>query len=125
MAHLKLQNLLMKIISKMPKSKQVDREMNRANLTIINSMAQLRASTANPDSLTVEGHDEQLDLLTYHRYTTELSKERFQELNLPNIDPAKVAPMDCVDQIENLSAIGKAVAEEQVDLKDFDGFLDP
>jgi hypothetical protein len=62
-------------------------------------------------------------LLTYHRYTTSFTKKRFEQLKLPpNIDPNSVTSIDCVDQVEALSKIGQAVAEEQVSLKDFEKF---
>ncbi len=67
-------------------------------------------------------------LLTYCRFTTSFEEWRFKQLEkygLPNdIDPKKVEGMDCIDQIEELSQIGKAVAKEQFDLKLFEGFLD-
>lgn len=67
-------------------------------------------------------------LLSYCRFTTSFEGWRFNQLKkygLPNnLDPNKVKGMDCVDQIEELSQIGKAVAEEQFDLQLFDGFLD-
>lgn len=122
------QNVLMKIISKMPKSQSVDREMIKACLPISYSMKQLKSlkkCAAKSNSFDLEGIDEELNLLTYHRYTTELSKERFEELGLDYIAPKKVAGLDCVDQIDALSAIGRAVAKEQVEIADFDGFLEP
>lgn len=64
-------------------------------------------------------------LLSYCRFTTSFTKERFQQLGLPNdINPKDVEGMDCVDKIDELSLIGKAVAKEQFDLNLFKGFLD-
>ena len=63
-------------------------------------------------------------LLTYHRYTISFNKERFEALGLVNIDAEKVQAMDCVDQIPALQRIGQAIAQEQVQKEDFQGFLD-
>jgi hypothetical protein len=52
--------------------------------------------------------------LTYQRITVSLTRERLAGLNLGDIDPAKVAEMDAVDQIPNFQRIGQAVAKEQV-----------
>ncbi len=114
------QNQLMKIISKMPKPESVNREMIKAHLPLLTDLKSFK----NKDLSTNNQGDESLELLTYHRYTTEFSKERFAELDLGDIDPKKVASIDCVDRIDALSAIGKAIAKEQVDLADFAGFLD-
>ena len=63
-------------------------------------------------------------LLTYHRYTISFSRERFKKLNLGDIDVDKVQALDCIDQIPALERIGQAIAREQVDRKDFEGFWD-
>jgi hypothetical protein len=52
--------------------------------------------------------------LTYQRITVSLTRERLDELNLGDIDPAKVGAMDAVDQIPNFQRIGQAVAREEV-----------
>jgi hypothetical protein len=52
--------------------------------------------------------------LTYQRVTVSLTRERLAELNLADIDPAKVSEMDAVDQIPNFQRIGQAIAKEQV-----------
>jgi len=52
--------------------------------------------------------------LTYQRITVSLTRERLDGLNLADVDPAKVAEMDAVDQIGNFQRIGQAIAREQV-----------
>ena len=52
--------------------------------------------------------------LTYQRITINLTRERLDGLNLPDIDPTKVREMDAVDQIGNMQRIGQAIAKEQV-----------
>jgi uncharacterized protein len=53
-------------------------------------------------------------LLTYQRITVGLTRERLDQLKLPQIDPKKVREMDAVDQIANMQSLGEAVAKEQV-----------
>ncbi|MBD2202787.1 hypothetical protein H6G33_18080 [Calothrix sp. FACHB-1219] len=86
---------------------------------------------------------ENQELMTYCRFTTSMTVERFkslteaQKLQLKdengNPIPAdaitndlvnKLEKMDCVDQMDNLSAIGQAIANEQFDIKLFQGFLE-
>ncbi|NER27716.1 MAG: FHA domain-containing protein [Symploca sp. SIO1C4] len=83
------------------------------------------------------------ELLTYCRFTTsftvkrlkELTEKEFLELKDKTGKPIKanaitnelvdeLEKMDCVDQIENLSAIGKIVAKEQFDISLFQDFLE-
>ncbi|MFZ3262789.1 MAG: patatin-like phospholipase family protein [Terriglobales bacterium] len=56
-------------------------------------------------------------LVTYQRITVELSRERLDQLNLPDVDPVKVREMDAVDQIPNMQRVGEAVANEQVHME--------
>ncbi len=56
-------------------------------------------------------------LVTYQRITVELSRERLDQLNLPDVDPVKVREMDAVDQIPNMQRVGEAVAKEQVHME--------
>ncbi|MGA3195976.1 MAG: patatin-like phospholipase family protein [Terriglobales bacterium] len=56
-------------------------------------------------------------LLTYQRITVELTRERLNRLNLPDVDPLKVREMDAVDQIPNMRRVGAAVANEQVHME--------
>ncbi len=53
-------------------------------------------------------------LLTYQRITVGLTRQRLDQLGLPDIDPVKVREMDAVDQIANMQRVGIAVAKEQV-----------
>lgn len=53
-------------------------------------------------------------LLTYQRITVGLTRQRLDQLGLPDIDPVKVREMDAVDQIPNMQRVGIAVAKEQV-----------
>lgn len=83
------------------------------------------------------------ELFTYCRFTTSLTVERFKKwtnkgiLQLKNKDGKpiqadaitkelvdRLEQLDCVDQIDNLSAIGQAVAKEQFDISLFEGFLE-
>ncbi len=52
-------------------------------------------------------------LLTYQRITVGLTRQRLDQLGLPDVDPLKVREMDAVDQISNMQRIGIAVAKEQ------------
>ena len=56
-------------------------------------------------------------LVTYQRITVELTRDRLDQLNLPDIDPVKVREMDAVDQIPNMQRVGEAVAKEQVHME--------
>jgi hypothetical protein len=53
-------------------------------------------------------------LVTYQRITVELTRQRLDQLKLPDVDPVKVREMDAVDQIPNMQRVGEAVANEQV-----------
>ena len=56
-------------------------------------------------------------LLTYQRITVGLSRQRLDQLGLPDVDPVKVREMDAVDQIHNMQRLGAAVASEQVHME--------
>jgi hypothetical protein len=61
-------------------------------------------------------------LVTYQRITVGITRQRLDQLGLPDIDPIKVREMDAADQIPNMQRIGAAIAKEQVrmeTLKDF------
>lgn len=62
-------------------------------------------------------------LLTYQRVTVGLTRDRLQQLGLPDIDPVKVREMDAVHQIPNMQRIGAAVANEQVRMKALSAFF--
>ncbi len=53
-------------------------------------------------------------LLTYQRITVGLTRQRLDQLGLPDVDPVKVRQMDAADQIPNMQRVGVAVAKEQV-----------
>jgi hypothetical protein len=109
------QNLLMKLIGKPQKLNAL--ESQEVSLPIIDSIHKLK--TGGLFSTNGESNPQ---LLTYYRHTTSLSKERFKKLNL-HIDPSSVSSIDCVDHISELCEIGQAIAEEQVRIENFDGFL--
>ena len=56
-------------------------------------------------------------LVTYQRVTVGLTRQRLDQLNLPDIDPVKVSEMDAADQILNMQRIGAAIAKEQVHME--------
>jgi hypothetical protein len=56
-------------------------------------------------------------LVTYQRITVGLSRDRLDQLGLPDVDPEKVREMDAVDQIPNMQRVGVAVANEQVHME--------
>jgi hypothetical protein len=56
-------------------------------------------------------------LVTYQRITVGLTRERLDQLKLPNVDPVKVRELDAVDQIPNMQRLGEAVAKEQVHME--------
>jgi hypothetical protein len=56
-------------------------------------------------------------LVTYQRITIGLTRQRLDQMGLPDIDPVKVREMDAADQIDNMQKIGQAVAKEQVKME--------
>lgn len=62
-------------------------------------------------------------LFTYMRYNVALAREALDALGLADIREEHVRPLDCVDRIEELQRVGRAVAERQVDIAHFAGFL--
>lgn len=63
-------------------------------------------------------------LFTYMRFNAELSPDGLRKLGLTGIDPDAVARLDSVEHIEELRAIGRAVAG-QVKENDLKPFLNP
>ena len=59
----------------------------------------------------------------YARYNADLSKEGLADLGLPDLDPEKVAKLDAVDAIPQLTQVGRKLAE-QVSITDFGSFVD-
>ncbi|GBE75713.1 Patatin [Microcystis aeruginosa NIES-87] len=62
-------------------------------------------------------------LFTYMRYNADLSHEGLSALGLTQINPADVQKMDAVDKIEELQAVGKAIADQKVKKEHFVNFL--
>jgi len=56
-------------------------------------------------------------LVTYQRITVGLTRDRLDQLGLPDVDPGKVGEMDAADQIPNMQRVGQAVAKEQVHIE--------
>lgn len=119
------QNLLMGIIGKPPKSNGSKSKNADVTLPEIDNIQELKTGGTLPSNNGEIDSESNAQLLTYYRHTTSLSKERFQKLGLSHIDPISVSSIDCVDRISELCDIGQAVAEEQVRVEKFDGFLDP
>jgi predicted acylesterase/phospholipase RssA len=123
------QNILMKLISHTPKSEWLDRELEDFVVPTTKAIEHLQLNAPRSNVRSAKAFNTRAvafatKMLTYHRYTTALTRERFNALNLPSkIDPRAVEDMDCIDQIDELRAIGRAVAEEQVSIEDFKGFL--
>lgn len=82
--------------------------------------AELTASGAAkgvPDENTLNLVGDQLGaqkLVTYQRITVGLTRQRLDQLGLPDVDPIKVREMDAADQIPNMQRIGAVIAKEQV-----------
>jgi uncharacterized protein len=62
-------------------------------------------------------------LVTYQRITVGLTRQRLDQLGLPDVDPVKVREMDAADQIPNMQRVGAAVAKEQVRMEAFRDFF--
>jgi uncharacterized protein len=62
-------------------------------------------------------------LVTYQRITVGLTRQRLDQLGLPDVDPIKVREMDAADQIPNMQRVGAAVAKEQVKMEAFREFF--
>lgn len=60
---------------------------------------------------------------TYVRYNAELSRSGLDELELRDINHEEVQKLDAVDRIDELSRIGKAIAERDVSLDHFGSFV--
>ena len=77
------------------------------------------ASQALPDELKDK-------LFAYFRLTADFTKERLHDLGIADADFINIKAleqMDCVDEIETLSTVGKAVAQEQFLIKRLEPFL--
>ena len=101
------QNVLMHLIGQRPQ-------------TVPSAMSELVSSGAAsgvPDDSALDKVESKLGtgkLVTYQRITIGLTRQRLDEMGLPEIDPARVREMDAADQINNMQRIGQKVAQEQV-----------
>ena len=59
----------------------------------------------------------------YVRYNADLSQKSLNDLGLSDIEAAAVQKMDAVGQIDNLSRVGKAVAQNEVAIEHFGSFV--
>lgn len=120
------QNLLMSLIDAVPDTPSdrvsgIDQALAAANAPDVESLQNLEGRAPK--------------LVTYRRYTTSFSRQRLQQLQrvpgltsqevatIAAIAPEAVQPLDAADQVNALSAIGRAVALEQVDRSLFEKFL--
>ena len=62
-------------------------------------------------------------LFTYLRYDAELTQKGLTKLGLSNINIAKVQRIDSVDSIEDLRAIGEAIADNYLKPEHFERFV--
>lgn len=62
-------------------------------------------------------------MFSYVRYNAELTRKGLNDLGLQDINPENVQKLDSVEYIEELQRVGVAVAERQLKLNQFDGFL--
>jgi hypothetical protein len=104
------QNLLMRLIGQRPAP--------GPSVTAEAAAAATSPGTPSADVLTRVSDSLGINkLVTYQRITVELTRERLDQLGLPDIDPVKVREMDAVDQIPNMQRVGVAVANEQVHME--------
>ena len=59
----------------------------------------------------------------YVRYNADLSQKALNDLGLGDIEAAAVQKMDAVGQRENLSRVGKAVAQKEISIDHFGAFV--
>ena len=62
-------------------------------------------------------------LFTYMRYNATLTRAGLDELGLHDISPENVGKLDSVESVGDLQRIGSAVAEQNVNIGDFNGFV--
>ena len=72
-----------------------------------------------PDQSPAQDHGR---FFRYVRYNADLSQKGLDALGLSNIEATAVQKMDAVDQIENLSCVGQAVAKNEVAIEHFGSF---
>jgi hypothetical protein len=104
------QNVLMHLIGQRPQS------VPSAMSELISSGAASGVPDDNALSLVSRSMGSQ-KLVTYQRITVGLTRERLDQLGLPDVDPGKVGEMDAADQIPNMQRVGQAIAKEQVHME--------
>ncbi|HYP27298.1 MAG TPA: patatin-like phospholipase family protein [Blastocatellia bacterium] len=62
-------------------------------------------------------------LFTYMRYNAELSRSGLDKLGLGHVRPEDVQKLDSVEHIDDLQAVGRAVAEDRVKKEHFASFI--
>jgi hypothetical protein len=104
------QNVMMHLIGQRPQT------VPSAMSELVSSGAASGVPNENALSQVSRGMGAQ-KLVTYQRITVGLTRQRLDQLGLPDIDPVKVREMDAADQIPNMQRIGAAVAKEQVHME--------
>jgi uncharacterized protein len=62
-------------------------------------------------------------LFSYVRYDLELNRMNLDALGCEDVEVSEVRPIDSVEHIDVLGRVGRAIAETQVDLAHFEGFV--
>lgn len=62
-------------------------------------------------------------LFTYMYYDEELTQIGLDRLNVKNVDLTHIRKMDSVDYIDEMQVVGKAIAQQQVKERHFEGFV--
>ena len=104
------QNVLMHLIGQRPQT------VPSAMSELISSGAASGVPDDNALSLVSRSMGSQ-KLVTYQRITVGLTRDRLDQLGLPDVDPGRVGEMDAADQIPNMQRVGQAVAKEQVHME--------
>jgi patatin-like phospholipase len=104
------QNVLMHLIGQRPQT------VPSAMSELISSGAASGVPDDNALSLVSRNMGSQ-KLVTYQRITVGLTRDRLNQLGLPDVDPGKVGELDAADQIPNMQRVGQAVAKEQVHME--------
>jgi predicted acylesterase/phospholipase RssA len=110
------QNVLMRIIGERPPQ----------DVSVAAEIASSSATAGTPSPSALVQLSQGLGnnkLLTYQRITVGLTRQRLDQLGLPDVDPQKVRKMDAVDQIPNMQRLGRAVAKEQVHMERLTDFF--
>ncbi|MFZ0806214.1 MAG: patatin-like phospholipase family protein [Candidatus Sulfotelmatobacter sp.] len=110
------QNVLMHLIGQRPP------QISSATMELTSSGAASGVPDVNALDLVSAGLQAQ-KLVTYQRVTVGLTRQRLDQLGLPDVDPVKVREMDAADQIPNMQRLGEAVAKEQVKMAALKNFF--